>query len=233
RCVRIQASQAPQMRGNGMRAVGRFSPIQTASQSAGSTKAFARRAPRRCAPGPGPGAGGLGGGSFARRGPYDAGEHRSSIAVQDLLARFLADLRFGERLPGPVAAELSTVSAADDALGAVEAHGRLDRARAERVAIHVHLRSADARRRQLLLRRVEQAAVVHALDLVGKVSAQIVDLDHRVWVVREVVGPRPAVGGGALGVWGGLAAAGAGGRAGGGPGGGGGGGRRGRMPLAW
>ena len=108
--------------------------------------------------------------------------------MQDLLARLLADRGFRKCLPGPVATELGAVGAAHDALGAVEAHGRLDRARAERVAIHVHLRLADARRRQLLLRRVEQAAVVHALDLVGKVAAQIVDLDHRVGVVREVVG---------------------------------------------
>jgi hypothetical protein len=61
----------------------------------------------------------LGGGGFALCGLYDAGEHCSGIAVQDLLARFLADLRFGERLPGPVAAELGAVGAAHDALGAV------------------------------------------------------------------------------------------------------------------
>ena len=72
-------------------------------------------------------------------------------------------------------AELAAVGAAHDALGAVQAHRRLDRARAERVAIHVHLRPPEARRRQLLLRRVEQAAVIHALDLVGNVAAQIVD----------------------------------------------------------
>jgi hypothetical protein len=47
--------------------------------------------------------------------------------VQDLLARFLADLRFRERLPGSVAAELGAVGAARDALGAVEAHGCFDR----------------------------------------------------------------------------------------------------------
>ena len=82
-------------------------------------------------------------------------------------------------------AELGAVGAADDALGAVQAHGRLDRARAERVAIDVHLRLAEARRRQLLLRRVEQAAVVHALDLVGNVAAQIVDDDRHVRVGRE------------------------------------------------
>src|SRR6516162_3871674 len=95
-------------------------------------------APRRCAPGPRPGAGGLSGGYFALRGPCDAGEHRGGIAVQDLLARFLADLRFRERLFGPVAAELGAVGATYDALGAVEVHGRLDRAGTERVAIHVH-----------------------------------------------------------------------------------------------
>src|SRR5271156_4116100 len=96
----------------------------------------------------------LGGGAFGLRGPGGAGEHRSGIAVQDLLARFLADLRFRERLSGPVAAELGAVGAAHDALGAVEAHGRLDRARTERVAIDVHLSLAEARRRQLLIRRV-------------------------------------------------------------------------------
>src|ERR1700730_18335805 len=65
----------------------------------------------RCAPGPRPGAGGLGDGSFALRGA-NAGEHRGGIAVQDLLARFLADLRLRERLPGPVTAELGAVGAA-------------------------------------------------------------------------------------------------------------------------
>src|SRR5690348_1974072 len=83
-----------------------------------------------------PGAGRLGGGALGLCGPCGAGEHRSGIAMQDLLARFLADLRFRERLPGPVAAELGAVGAAHDALGAVQTHRRLDRARAERVAIH-------------------------------------------------------------------------------------------------
>src|SRR5271169_1372769 len=127
----------------------------------------------------------LGGGSLARRGLCDAGEHRCGIALEDLLARFLADLSFGKRLPGPVAAELGAVGAAHDALGAVQPDGRLDRVRAERVAVHIHPRLPDARRRQLLLRRVEQAAMVHALDLVGKVTAQIVDADRRVGVVGE------------------------------------------------
>src|SRR5438477_2785762 len=86
-------------------------------------------------------AAGLRGGAFAPRDACGACEHRSSVAVQDLLARFIADLRFRERLPGPVAAELGAVGAAHDALGAVEVHGGLDRARAERVAIHVDLRS--------------------------------------------------------------------------------------------
>src|ERR1700730_18037031 len=82
----------------------------------------------------------LGGGAFGLRGPRGAGEHRSSSAVQDLLARILADprarllpdLRAGRRLPRPVAAELGAVGAAHDALGAVQGHRRLDRARAER-----------------------------------------------------------------------------------------------------
>src|SRR5690348_5949150 len=56
---------------------------------------------------------GLRRGSCALGGPC-AGEHRSGIAVQDLLARFRADLCIGERLPGPVAAELGAVGAADD-----------------------------------------------------------------------------------------------------------------------
>src|ERR1700726_4244274 len=73
----------------------------------------------------------IGGGAFGLRGPCRAGEHRSSIAVQDLLARVLADLRVREPLPRPVAAELVADGAAHDALGAVQAYGRLDRARAE------------------------------------------------------------------------------------------------------
>src|SRR5437667_11858741 len=84
--------------------------------------------------------GGSGGGVLSLRDCSDAGEHRGSIAVQDLLARLLTDLRFRKRLPGPVAAELGAVGAAHDTVGAVQAHARLDRARAEGVAIHVHLR---------------------------------------------------------------------------------------------
>src|SRR5262245_24677346 len=38
---------------------------------------------------------GLGGGGFALRAPPDAGDHRGGVAVQDLLARRLANLRFG------------------------------------------------------------------------------------------------------------------------------------------
>src|SRR5947199_57751 len=83
---------------------------------------------------------------------------------------------------------MAALDAAHDTIGAVEAHRRLDRARAERVAIHVHLRLPEARRRKFLGRRVEQATVVHALDLVGDVPAEIVDVDHRVGVVREEVG---------------------------------------------
>src|SRR6185369_8992259 len=63
---------------------------------------------------------GLGDGAFARRAPRDASEHRGGVAVQDLLTGFLADLGLGERLPGPVAAELGAVGAADDAIRAVE-----------------------------------------------------------------------------------------------------------------
>src|SRR4029453_15915309 len=81
-----------------------------------------------------PDARGLGGGAFALRAPRDASEHRGGVAVQDLLARVLPDLRFGERLPGPVDAELGAVGAAHDTIGAVQPHGRFDRARTERVA---------------------------------------------------------------------------------------------------
>src|ERR1700687_246863 len=101
----------------------------------------------RCGPGPV-----LRGGFFALRDGCDAREHRGGIAVQDLLARFVADLRFRERLGGPLAAEFAAVGAAHDALGAVRAHAGLDCARAERVAIHVYLRAPEARRRKLLVR---------------------------------------------------------------------------------
>src|SRR5262249_50027619 len=87
----------------------------------------------------------LGGGAFALRSSHDASEHLGGVAVQDLLARVLADLGVGERLPGPVAAELGAVSAADDAVGTVEPHGCFDRARTERVAVHVHPGLPEAR----------------------------------------------------------------------------------------
>ena len=76
--------------------------------------------------------------------------------MQDLLAGILADLCFGERLPGPITAELGAVSAAHDPLGAVEAHTRFDCARAERVAVYVNLGLAEARGRQLLARGVSR-----------------------------------------------------------------------------
>ena len=41
--------------------------------------------------------------AFARRDRGERRKHRGGIAVQDLLARFLADLRFRDRLAGPVA----------------------------------------------------------------------------------------------------------------------------------
>src|SRR3989475_11440232 len=104
--------------------------------------------------------------SFERRDRGERREHRGGVAMQDLLPRFLADFRFRERLAGPLAAKFGTVGAADDAIGAIQAHRGLDRARAERVAIHIHLRAADACRRQLLFRRAEQTAMVHALGLV-------------------------------------------------------------------
>src|ERR1700721_3440988 len=67
----------------------------------------------------------LGGGFFALRGPDDAGEHRSGVAMQDLFARILADLRFRERLPGPVATEPGAVGPPHDRPGAVETTTRL------------------------------------------------------------------------------------------------------------
>src|SRR5262245_32636479 len=110
-----------------------------------------------------PGARTLRDGGFAPRAPRGSSEHRRGVAVQDQLARLVADLGFGERLAGPVAAELGAVGAADDAIGAVEPHRRFDRARTERVAVHVHPGLPEARRGQLLVRRVEQTAMVHAL----------------------------------------------------------------------
>src|ERR1700720_3414455 len=68
----------------------------------------------------------FGGGAFLLCGLCDTGEHRGGIAVQYLLARVLADLGFGERLPGPVAPKFGAIGAADDALGAVQPDGRLD-----------------------------------------------------------------------------------------------------------
>src|SRR5438477_10391107 len=82
--------------------------------------------------------------AFDSRDCHERRQHRRRIAMQDLLARVLADLGFRERLGGPLAAEFGAVGAAHDAIGAVQAHRGLDRARAERVAIHVHLRAADA-----------------------------------------------------------------------------------------
>src|SRR5688500_5487058 len=85
-----------------------------------------------------------GGGALLFRARRAAGEHRGGVAVQDLLACFVADIGFLQRLLGPADPELGAVGAAHDALGAVEAHAGLDRARAERVAVHVHLGIAEA-----------------------------------------------------------------------------------------
>src|SRR5438128_2657753 len=87
--------------------------------------------------------------------------YRSRVPVQDLLSCFLADLRIGERLSGPVNTKCAAICAAHDPVGAIQAHRCLDGARAERVAIDVNLRLAEARRRQLLVRCIEQAPVVH------------------------------------------------------------------------
>src|SRR3954447_4003880 len=83
------------------------------------------------------------GGHLALRGA-GAGQDCGGIAVQYLVARVFADIGHFQRLPGPIDAELGAVGAADDALGAIEPHGRLDRVRAERVAIDIHFRLADA-----------------------------------------------------------------------------------------
>src|SRR5438128_946021 len=98
---------------------------------------------------------------FALRNLCEPRHDRCSIAVQDLLARILTDLRIRKRLADPLATEFSSVGAAYDALGAVQAHRRLDRTRAERIAIHVHLNAAETRRRQFLFRCIQQAAVIH------------------------------------------------------------------------
>src|ERR1043166_3792046 len=100
----------------------------------------------------------FGGSAFLLRGRYDTREHRRGIAVQDLLARVVADLRLRQCLPGPVAPKFGPVGAAYAARSAVQPDGRLDRARAERVAIDIHLRLPEARRGQLLVWGVEQAA---------------------------------------------------------------------------
>ncbi|MNC98326.1 hypothetical protein D3C83_162520 [compost metagenome] len=67
-------------------------------------------------------------------------------------------------------------------------HAGLDCTRPERVAVHEYLRAAEARRGQLLVRRVEETAVIHALDLIGNVAAEVVHIDRGVRVGREEVG---------------------------------------------
>src|SRR6266581_597562 len=88
-----------------------------------------------------PPARGLRGDCFALRDLCEPRQHCGGIALQDLRARILADPCFRKRLAGLLAAEFGSVGAAHDALGAVQAYRRLDSAWAERVAIHVHLRS--------------------------------------------------------------------------------------------
>ena len=75
------------------------------------------------------------GGCFALRDLCEPRHHRCGVAVQDLRVRFLADLRFCQRLGSPLAAELGSIGPAHDTVGAVQPHRGLDRARAERVAI--------------------------------------------------------------------------------------------------
>ena len=67
---------------------------------------------------------GLRGDCFALRDLGEPRHHRCGIAVQDLLPRLLADIRFRERLAGPLAAEFGSVGAAHDALGAIQEIGR-------------------------------------------------------------------------------------------------------------
>ena len=78
-------------------------------------------------------------GAFRLRERREIREHRARITMQDLLARFGADLRVGERLRGPLAAELGAVGAAHDAVCTVQIDGSLDRPRPEGIAIHIHL----------------------------------------------------------------------------------------------
>src|SRR5690348_75474 len=73
-----------------------------------------------------------------------AREQPRRVAREDLLPRFLVDVRGVQRFPGPVDAERRAVGAADDAVGAVQADRRFDRAWAEGVAVEVHLRLAKA-----------------------------------------------------------------------------------------
>ena len=62
----------------------------------------------------------LRGDCFALRDLCEPRHHRFRIAVKDLRARILANVRFRKRLAGPLAAEFGSVRAAHDALGAVQ-----------------------------------------------------------------------------------------------------------------
>jgi len=65
------------------------------------------------------------GDGFALRDLCKPRHDRCGIAMQDLRARFLADLRFRKRLASPLAAEFGSIGAAHDTLGAVQAHRAL------------------------------------------------------------------------------------------------------------
>ena len=65
---------------------------------------------------------------FALRDLCKPRHHRFGIAVQDLRARILADLRFRKRFVSPLAAEFGSIGTAHDTVGAVQPHRGLDRA---------------------------------------------------------------------------------------------------------
>ena len=54
------------------------------------------------------------GDGFALRDLCEPRHHRCGVEVQDLRARFLANLRFRKRLAGPLAAEFGSIGAAHD-----------------------------------------------------------------------------------------------------------------------
>jgi hypothetical protein len=61
-------------------------------------------------------------------------DHLTASSWSSAAREWRGDLRFGERLPGPVTTELGVISAADDTIGAVQP--LRSRARTERVAAY-------------------------------------------------------------------------------------------------